>query len=254
MEKISVVLITFNNERTVRLALESVKDWADEIVVVDSFSTDSTPEIVKEYTANLEQRAWPGFRDQYNYCISKARNEWVVFIDADEAISDELAAEIQQRLSADGGRYDGYIAHRRNFYLGRWIMHGGWVPDHEIRLFKKSCGGFEGDLHANVKVRGEVGEFRHIYEHYNYRDISEQIQTIDRYSKAAAADMLKAGKKFRMLDLLLRPPFRFIKEYLFKQGFRDGMAGLVIAFSTMYYVFIKYAKFWELSRGLSEGE
>ena len=254
MPSISVCIITFNNARTIETALKSVQGFADEIVVVDSYSTDATPEIVKRYTANFEQRAWPGFRDQYNYCIAKTRNDWVLFIDADEAVSPELATEITSRLEADKGVYAGYIAHRRNFYLGRWIMHGGWVPDCEIRLFRKDRGGFKGDLHANVKVEGRVGELASFYYHYNYKDIADQIVTINRYSATAANDMLRAGKRFRYVDLLLRPPIRFIKEYLIKQGFRDGLPGLVIAVSTAYYVFIKYAKLWELQRGLTERE
>lgn len=249
-EKISVCMITFNNARTVEQALASVKDWADEIIVVDSFSTDATPEIVRRFTDNFEQRTWPGFRDQYNYCIAKAHNEWVIFIDADEVIPPELAAEIQARPRADSARYDGYIAHRRTFYLGRWIMHGGWVPDYEIRLFRRSRAAFEGALHANVKVRGQVGELQHFYQHYNYRDIADQIDTINRYSETAARDMLAEGRRFSAFDLLLRPPARFLKEYILKRGFADGMPGLVIAVSTMYYVFIKYAKLWELQKGL----
>lgn len=247
MTAISVCMITFNNERTVAQALESVCSWADEVIVVDSFSEDATPEIVQRHTDNFEQRPWPGFCDQYNYCISKARNDWVVFIDADEVIPPELARAMQRSPEEDAGRYDGYIAHRRTFYLGRWIMHGGWVPDREVRLFHKDRGGFSGGLHANVKVQGRVGELPYFYHHYNYRDIADQIATINRYSDNAARDMKEAGRRFSWIDLLFRPPFRFFKEYVIKQGYKDGMAGLVIAVSTMYYVFIKYAKFWELT-------
>lgn len=248
MTAVSACMITYNNSRTVERALQSVTPWASEVIVVDSFSTDTTFEIAKRYATSCEQRAWPGFRDQYNYCISKAKNDWVIFLDADEEISPELALEIEQRLASDNGEYDGYIAHRRNFYLGRWIMHGGWVPDHEIRLFRKSKGSFEGALHANVKVKGRVGELKHYYYHYNYKDIADQIDTINRYSKTATEDMLREGKRFSYTDLLLRPPFRFLKEYVLKKGFLDGVPGLVIAVSTMYYVFAKYAKLWELER------
>lgn len=248
MAEVSACMITFNNSRTVEKALQSVSSWASEIIVVDSFSTDNTFEIAKKHASVYEQRAWPGFRDQYNYCISKAKNDWILFLDADEEVSRELAEEIKERLDREAGTFDGYIAHRRNFYLGRWIMHGGWVPDSEIRLFRKSRGGFSGALHANVKVKGKVGELKHYYYHYNYRDIADQIDTINRYSKTAAEDMLREGKRFRYSDLLLRPPIRFIKEYVFKRGFLDGMPGLVIAVSTMYYVFAKYAKLWELER------
>lgn len=254
MIDISACVITFNNSRTVEKALQSAASLASELIVVDSFSTDDTFEIVKRYATYHEQRQWPGFRDQYNYCISKAKNEWVIFLDADEVLSPELVSEIRERLEKDNGAYSGYIAHRRNFYLGRWIMHGGWVPDSEIRLFRKSEGGFEGALHANVKVRGRVGELKNFYYHYNYRDLADQIDTINRYSKTAAEDMLKEGKRFSCIDLLFRPPIRFVKEYLFKRGFLDGMPGLVIAVSTMYYVFAKYAKLWELTRGRGKGD
>jgi glycosyltransferase involved in cell wall biosynthesis len=252
--KISVCLITFNNERTVAKALASVKGWADEIVVVDSFSTDSTPAIVKGFTDNFEQRKWPGFRDQYNYCIGKAINDWVVFIDADEVIPDSLSQEMLIIPEADQFKYDGYIAHRRTFYLGRWIMHGAWVPDYEIRLFRKSCGGFEGGLHARVHVKGEVGELKSgFYEHYNYRDIAEQINTIQRYSETAALEMFEAGRRVNIIDhLVFRPPLSFLRDYVLKKGFLDGIPGLVIAVSTMYYVFIKYAKLWELEKGLKK--
>lgn len=247
-------MITFNNSRTVEKALRSVSSWASEIIVVDSFSTDNTYEIVRRYATYCEQRKWPGFRDQYNYSISKANNDWVMFIDADEEISSELAAEVLHRIEDDKGMYDGYIAHRRNFYLGRWIMHGGWVPDYEIRLFRRSRGGFEGDLHANVKVMGRVGELRHFYYHYNYKDIADQIDTINLYSKTAAKDMQNQKRRFSFFDLLLRPPWRFIKEYIFKRGFLDGFPGFVIAVSTMFYVFVKYAKLWELERNMEKGD
>jgi len=252
MVKISVCMITFNNTRTVEKALKSVLPWAHEIIVVDSFSTDNTPDIVKKYTNNFEQRQWPGHMDQYNHCISKAKNNWVIFIDADEEISSELAREIMQSTETESGKYDGYIIHRRTFYLGRWIMHGGWVPDYEIRLFKKSKGAFEGGLHAKVIVQGKVGTLNHFYFHYNYKDIADQIDTINNYSDTAARDMIAEGRKFNFIDLIFRPPFRFIKEYLVKRGFMDGMPGFVIAISTVYYVFIKYAKLWELQKDLKE--
>lgn len=252
MVNISVCMITFNNARTVEKALKSVLHWANEIIVVDSFSTDNTPDIIINYTNNFGQRQWPGHMDQYNYCISKAKNEWVIFIDADEEISPELSREIMQRVETDSDKYDGYIIHRRTFYLGRWIMHGGWVPDHEIRLFKKSKGLFEGGLHAKVVVQGKVGTLNNFYFHYNYKDIADQIDTINNYSDTAARDMIAEGRKFSFIDLIFRPPFRFIKEYLIKKGFLDGMPGFVIAVSTVYYVFIKYAKLWELQKALKE--
>jgi glycosyltransferase involved in cell wall biosynthesis len=252
--EISACMITFDNSRTVEQALQSVASWASEIIVVDSFSTDDTYEIVKKYSTYCEQREWPGFRNQYNYCISLAKNDWVIFLDADEVISSELVQEIEQRLRQDNGKFDGYIAHRRNYYLGRWIMHGGWLPDYEIRLFRKSRGAFEGALHANVKVDGNVGELKNYYYHYNYKDIADQIATINSYSNTAAHDMIDEGKQFSLIDLLFRPIWRFIKEYILKKGFLDGFPGFVIAVSTSYYVFVKYAKLWELERNMMKGD
>lgn len=246
MTEVSACMITFNNARTVEKALQSVVSWASEVIVVDSFSTDGTSEIAKKYATHYEQRPWPGFRDQFNYCSSRAKNDWVIFIDADEEISPELSEEIRQRLDADAGEYDGYVVNRRTFYLGRWIEHGGWVPDKNIKLFRKSKGSYEGGLHASVKISGRLGELKHYYHHYNYRDIADQIDTINRYSQTAALEMFQKGKRFSLIDLLFRPPLRFIKEYVVKRGFLDGLPGLVIAVSTVYYVFVKYAKLWDL--------
>ena len=171
-----------------------------------------------------------------------------MFVDADEEVPPELAEEIRKELAGGARGLDGFIAYRSTYYLGRWIRHGGWYPDYEIRLYRRDKGKWEGGLHAKVTVDGKVGALRNQYHHYTYRGISDQIQTIDQYSRIAAEDLLRSGKKFSLLKLLFHPPFRFIKEYLFKGGFRDGLPGLIIVASTMFYVFIKYAKLWELTR------
>ena len=199
---VSAYMITFNNARTVEKALQSLS-WVDEIVVVDSFSTDETLEIVRKYATKVEQREWPGFRDQYQYASELCEHDWRIFIDADEEISLELAAEMQEVLPLnvrrpESERVRGYHGHRRTYYLGSWIMHGGWIPDHEIRLYHKDHGGWKGDLHAMIHVSGCVEHLEHFYYHYTYADISEQLQTIDRYSSTAAGDMKRNGKRFSM--------------------------------------------------------
>jgi glycosyltransferase involved in cell wall biosynthesis len=244
--KISVYMITRNNERTVERALASVT-WADEIVVVDSFSTDKTPEICRRFTDRVIQRPWPGFREQYQHAADLTTHPWIIFIDADEEVSQELAEEIQRVVKEGGESFDGFILYRRTYYLGRWIRHGAWYPDYEIRLYHREKGKWEGGLHAKIVVDGNVGSLQHEVLHTTYRDISDQIQTIDLYSQIEAEDMFKAGERFSLFKLLFRPPFRWIKEYLFKQGFRDGVPGLVIIVATMFYVFIKHAKLWELT-------
>jgi hypothetical protein len=157
-------------------------------------------------------------------------------------------------LEEDRKEIDGFFVYRRTFYLGKWIRYGGWYPDGEIRLYRRGKGRWEGGLHAKIAVDGKVDFLMNKYLHYTYKDISDQIQTIDKYSQIAAEDLLKGGKKFSLWKMLFHPPFRFFKEYLFKLGFRDGLPGLIIVISTVYYVFIKYAKFWEMTLSRKRNE
>jgi len=242
---VSVYVLTFNNSPTVERCLKSLS-WADELIVVDSFSTDDTYETCKKYTEKVYQRRWTGHRDQYQYAADLTTHSWIMFVDADEEVPWELAEEIRRTLDGGVEGIDGFFVYRRTYYLGRWIRYGGWYPDGEIRLCRREKGRWEGGLHARIVVDGEIGYLKNEYLHYTYRDISDQIQTIDKYSRIAAQDMLEKGEPFSLFKLLFHPPFRFLKEYFFKEGFRDGLPGLVIVVSTMFYVFIKYAKLWEL--------
>lgn len=244
---VSVYVLAGNNRRTIEACLRSL-GWVQELVIVDSFSTDGTFEICKRFTDNLYRREWGGYREQYQFAADQTTLAWIMFVDADEEVPPELAEEIRSELKTRAKDFDGYIAHRRTYYLGRWIRHGGWYPDFEVRLYRRDKGKWEGGLHAKVVVSGRVTSLKHRYLHYTYRDISDQIQTIDRYSQAAAEDLLRSGKAFSAFKLLFHPPFRFVKEYIFRGGFLDGIPGLVIIVSTMFYVFMKYAKFWELTR------
>ena len=248
MEKIpvSVYVLTTNNRRTIERCLKSLS-WAQELVVVDSFSQDGTYDICKQYADRIFQRKWTGHREQYQYAADLTTLDWIMFVDADEEIPPELAEEIQIELNERARDLDGYFVYRRTYYLGRWIRYGGWYPDGEIRLYRREKGRWEGGLHAKLVVDGKVGILRSLYHHYTYGNISDQIQTIDKYSQIAAEDLFQSGKKFSLLSLLVHPPFRFIKEYLLKSGFRDGLPGFIIIVSTMYYVFIKYAKLWEMT-------
>ena len=245
---VSVYVLTFNNRRTIEQCLKSLS-WAGEVVVVDSFSTDGTYEICQRYTPKTYQRKWTGHRDQYQYAADLTANEWIMFADADEEIPPELAEEIRRELEGGSEGVDGFFVYRRTYYLGRWIRYGGWYPDGEIRLCRRKRGRWKGGLHAKITVDGNVKPLKNQYLHYTYRNISDQIQTIDRYSLIAAEDMVRDGERFSFFKLLCHPPFRFVKEYILKLGFLDGFPGLVITISTMYYVFIKYAKLWELMRG-----
>ena len=244
---ISVYVLTRNNRRTIERCLRSLQ-WVEELVVVDSFSTDGTYELCQQYTDKVYRQEWKGHRDQYQYAARLTTKDWIMFVDADEEVPPELAEEIRTELNGKPMAFDGFFVYRRTRYLGKWIRYGGWYPDGEIRLYRRDKGLWEGGLHAKVVVEGNVGTLKNQYLHYTYQDISDQISTIDKYSQIAAEDLVREGKKFSFFKLLFHPPFRFIKEYLFKSGFRDGLPGLIIVVSTMYYVFIKYAKHWELEQ------
>ena len=250
---VSVYVLTTNNRRTIERCLKSLS-WAEELVVVDSFSQDGTYEICKPYTDKVFQRKWTGHRDQYQYAADLTTRDWIMFVDADEEIPPELSEEIRTELNGRAKDLDGYFVYRRTYYLGRWIRYGGWYPDGEIRLYRRDKGRWEGGLHAKLVVDGKVGVLKNQYFHYTYGNISDQIQTIDKYSNIAAVDLFQSGEKFSLFKLLFHPPFRFIKEYLFKSGFWDGLPGFVIIVSTMFYVFIKYAKLWELTISQKEKE
>lgn len=244
---LSVYMITLNNARTIEKALKSVTDWADEVVVVDSYSTDGAIDIIVRYTESIYQFDTTSQKEKYQYAQDRCKNKWVMFIDADEWLTGDIKKEIEQLLSS-GTDYDGFMADRRNIYLGKEIKHGGWYPDHEIRLYRKDKGGWQGGIHAKVSVNGKTGSLKNYYMHTPYADTSHQIKTIDRYSEAFAEDLFTSGRRFHILNMLTRPIYRFFRDYIFKLGFLDGIPGIIIIASTMYYVFMKHAKLWEMEK------
>lgn len=256
MEKLSVTIITYNEEENIRDCLESVK-WADEIVVLDSFSTDKTVEICREYTDKIYQNKWCGFVEQKNFALDKASHNWILSIDADERISDKLTAEIKKLLLTDGPGFNGYYIPRKAFYIDRWILHCGWYPDYKIRLFRKDKGRWEGKegtaIHESVKTDGMTGYLKGELLHYSFKDISSHIKTINNYTSISATENFKKGKSEGILSMLLRPPFNFFKMYILKRGFLDGIPGFIVSVLSSFHVFIKYAKMWELKNKNSAG-
>lgn len=246
-EKISVCITAGNEEKNIRRCLESVK-WADEIIVVDSFSMDRTVDICKEYTDLVYQHRWLGYIGQKNLIKDLAEGPWILFIDADEEISPELKDEIIREFESDNkDRAVGYEFPRMVWYMNKWIRHGDWYPDAKLRLFLKergTCGGRE--PHDRTSVDGPIKRMKaHMY-HYTYSDIADQFTTINRFSTITAEGWYAEGKPFRLIDLVTRAPFRFFRCYVLKRGFLDGLAGFIIACFAAYGVFIKYAKLWEL--------
>jgi len=247
MQKISVAIITKNEERNIRECLESVR-WANEIVVVDSGSTDRTREICREFQARVFEEEWKGFPRQKNSAIDKSRNEWVLSLDADERISPELRTEIADRLAADPP-VDGFYMARKNFFANHWIRYCGWYPDYNLRLFRKNRGRFEErTVHEKVKVQGRTETFKNPLIHKTYRSLNDFLQRMDTYSTLAAQEMQREGRKVRNHDLLLRPLFTFLQMYILRAGFLEGYMGFLLCRMYSFYTFTKYAKLRELQR------
>lgn len=245
--KLSVAIITFNEEKNIGRTLESVK-WADEIVVVDSGSTDGTVAICREYTDKIIHQDWLGFAGQKNLAIERTTGKWVLSLDADEPVEPMLASEIRDIISSPGA-HDGYLIPRKTFFLGKLVRHGGWYPDYNLRLFRKGRGWFEERaVHESLKIEGTTGRTNYAILHYAYPDLVSYMSSIDKYSSLAVNVM--AGKgissfKAGWVNILGRPLFTFIFKYFFRLGFLDGKHGLVLNLYHSYYVFAKYAKAWE---------
>ena len=244
---LSVCVVTYNEEGNIRDCLKSVA-WADQIVVVDSFSSDKTTEICREFTDEVVQREWKGQIDQKNFALSRAKHDWVLLIDADERLSPGLIEEIKEELSKKNFEYDGFYFPRHVYYLGRWINHGEWYPDYKLRLFRRAKGRIGGvEPHDKVELTGkQVKYLKGDLWHFTYKNISAQMETLNRFSSISAQEMAKQGNAFQPFQILSRPIIRFITGYIIRNGFRDGMPGFIIAVASSFYVFLKYFKLWEL--------
>lgn len=252
LEKISAIIIARDEELNIRACLESIR-WMDEIiVVVDSRSKDKTEEIAREFTAKVFVREWQGYSGSKAFALRKATNEWVFWIDADEEMPPALRTEIEQRLR-QSSEYAGYKIPRLAYFLGRWIWHSGWYPGHVLRLFRKSHAKFSDvRVHEGVEIDGPVGKLKNHLLHYTDRDTRNYFRKYDQFTSLAARQLAERGRKFRVSDLIFRPLILFIKMYILKQGFRDGIQGLILAVFSANYVFTKYAKLWENQKRLPE--
>ncbi len=247
-DTLAVCIVTRDEEDRIGDSLASVA-WADEVLVVDSGSTDRTVEIARERGARVIVRDWPGYAAQKNFAQQQVAADWVLSIDADERVTPELARELGELLAAAPAELAGASVPRRTWYLGRWIRHGGWYPDRKVRLVRRGRGGWEGEsIHERLFAEGAVRALCGDLLHYTYRDIADHLKTIDRYTTVAARGMAARGARGAALGLLVNPPLKFLKMYLLKAGFLDGPPGFVVAVLGSYYVFLKYAKLWELQR------
>lgn len=248
--RISACIICHNEEQNIKRCLETLK-WVQDIIVVDSMSTDRTVEIAEAYTDRIFQRAWPGYAAQKNFALRKAKNDWVLSLDADEAVSKALCDEILSEI-AGSEALDGYRIPRRSFYQGRWINHSGYYPDRQLRLFRREKGRWVGGrVHERMAVEGRVGDLKQDLLHYPYGGrLSGQLKTVNSFSTLLAKDMYDRGKRFHLALLFSRPLFKFLEVYVLKRGFMDGLPGLIIAVSDAYAMFVRYVKLREIEAGL----
>jgi glycosyltransferase involved in cell wall biosynthesis len=244
--KVSVTVITLNEAANLAACLDSVR-WADEIVVVDSGSTDDTVAIARRYTDHVVVTAWPGYVAQKNAAAARAGHDWILSLDADERVSPALATELRAILAGPEPAAAGFRLPRVTFHLGRWIRATDWFPDYQLRLYDRRRARWTGrHVHESVKADGAVADLRGELQHYAYRDIAHHLRTMDRYTTLAARQMHEDGRRASWVDLTLHPVAAFLRNYLLRRGFTLGMAGLVISLMNAGYVGLKYAKLWEL--------
>lgn len=251
MNKISVVIITFNEEKNIKRCLDSVKDIADEIIVVDSFSKDQTASICREYDEVIFlENPFEGHIQQKNYAMQQASNEFVLSLDADEALDEQLKASIKAikpHLEADG-----YTMNRLTNYCGQWIRHCGWYPDRKLRLWNKSKGQWGGENpHDRLIMQPEarVAHLKGDILHYSYDSVNDHLRQIQFFTDISAREAVAKGKTTNLLMLLLKPLLKFIGDYFIRLGFLDGFYGLMISLHSAYAKFVKYLKIYELGRG-----
>lgn len=244
--RISATIVALNEERNIARAIESL-GCADEVLVVDSGSTDATCEIATRLGARVIEEPWRGYAGQKNFAAAAAAHDWILSLDADESVTGELAAEILA-LKKDGTRFDAYSFPRLAQYLGRWIRHSGWYPDRKVRLYNRTKAEWNGEyVHESVRVHGTAGELRGDLLHYTCASLSEHLRTLDRYT-ALAADEVRARKTpVSLRRLTVDPAWTFLRTYVLQRGFLDGRQGLAIAWMAALYTFLKYARACENS-------
>ena len=245
---LSVFVVALNEAGRIGETLKAVSGIAAEIVVVDSHSTDDTVAIARRHTPHVVVRDWNGYIDQKNHAASLASHDWILSLDADERVTSELAREIQERLARQPAE-SAFRIPRVTWHLGRWVRTTDWYPDYQLRLYDRRAAQWTGRyVHEAVSVQGRTGQLRAELVHYPYRDISDHIETIDRYTTYAARQMHESGMRASLWRLAAHPPLAFLRNYVARGGFRDGRAGFVISALNSYYVFLKFAKLYELQR------
>jgi glycosyltransferase involved in cell wall biosynthesis len=239
--KITATIITCDEERNIARAIESLR-CADEVLIVDSGSVDRTVELACNLGARVIEANWRGFSAQKNWAAEQASHDWILSLDADEALSEALEAEIWN-LKKTGPRDDAYTMPRLARYLGRWILHSGWYPDRKIRLYRRDRASFVGSfVHESVEVRGSVGNLQNNLLHYTCDSLSEHVKTVERYTTLAAQELAARKVRIPLSRVIADPAWTFLRTYVLQRGFLDGPEGLTIAHMAAFYTFLKYSK------------
>lgn len=244
---LSVAVITYNEEERLGKTLQSVNDLADEIIIIDSGSTDKTLNIAQDFKAKIFNESWKGFGKQKNSLIEKCTCDWILFIDADEALSYELRNFIKTNILRATPKESGFLIHRKTFYLGKLLEHS-WQPDYKLRLVKnsKNIKWDDNNVHETLSADGAISKASGHLIHYSYNSIKNHFEKSLTYSKLSAEKYYKNGKKFSMVNIFLNPGFAFIKMYFLHLGFLDGFRGLIAAFSSFYSTLMKYVFLFEI--------
>jgi glycosyltransferase involved in cell wall biosynthesis len=242
MPAITATIITLNEEDRIAEAIRSLS-CCDEVIVVDSGSTDRTRDVAAACGARVMQRAWNGYSRQKNFAAEQAQNDWILSVDADERLSAELASEIAEWKKQTPAALAALSMPRRAFYMGKWINHSGWYPDRKVRLYERTRCHWEGDfVHERMKVNGPVGRFRGDLLHFPYRDWNDHLMRIEKYTRLAAQSARSTGRRSNLLKLIFAPPLTFIKGFFIQAGFLDGWRGLAISYMGARYVFLRHRR------------
>lgn len=243
---LSIALITFNEEKNLPATLKAVKDIADEIIIIDSYSKDNTLKIAEEFGAKIYFQQWLGYTEQKNIALEKCSSDWILSLDADEVVSPELKKSITEAMKIDN--INGYWLNRKTFYMGRKLNHA-WYPDRKLRLVRKSASPrwTGSQVHEQLTVEGETSLLKEELIHYSYKDFTDHMQKTIKYAKLSAESYQRKGKKAKKTDIIFRPIFAMINKLILKRALLDGTPGIIAALSGAIYVYMKYSYLWELN-------
>lgn len=246
MKKIAAFVLTHNEEKHIAQCLETLQ-WVDEIIIIDDYSQDRTVDIARTFGVKVYERELDSFSAQRNFALEQCNAEWVLVVDADERVTGQLASEIKSVVEQQTGA-GAFRIPRQNHFLGRWVKGCGWYPDYSLRLFRRSGAKYEGAVHEHLHVQGDIKTLHNALKHYTYESIEQYVRKIDKYTTMAAGEMLQKGKRASMTDVVARPVFSFVKFYVLKRGFQEGIEGFLVSAFSCFYVLLKYAKLFYIAR------